>query len=590
MKKMLVLVLSLLGAEALAATVTMKVDNDWGQGFVAKVVIDNTNGDAPVNGWKLRWDFNRNISNMWNANFTQSGTTVTVTDSGWNGNIPVGSKVEFGFQGTPGNFTSLPTVTLVGSDGGSSSSGNTSSSGASSSSSSINSSIVACGVDPTTIPSNDDWLTTDGNQIVTSAGKKVWLTGANWFGLNASERTFHGLWSVNLENMVEQMARRGINVIRVPIGTEIIKEWKNGIFAPVSVNLSTNPKLTGKNSLEIFDRFLAVSKACGVKVILDQHHADQNNSGHIYWGWVKGDITIADFYSTWEWIAARYKNNDTLIGYDLKNEPHGSPSGSLGNNIEKLPTETWEQYCTRKPETEDKAFAKWDNSTDANNWKHAAEQAATRILAINPKALIFVEGIEAHAKYGKWVNNKTSPIPGAGDQCYDFNWWGGNLRGVADMEVTVPGKQNQIVYSPHEYGPRVYLQPWFQKPFDRNSLRADVWLPNWLYIHNNGISPLLVGEWGGFLDGGDNQKWMEALRDEIAELKLHHTFWAVNPNSGDTGGLIKDDWTTWDEAKYTLLKPALWKNSAGKFISLDHAVKLGGTANTGISLAETPGL
>ena len=50
---------------------------------------------------------------------------------------------------------------------------------------------------------NDDWLHVDGNQIVDIEGKKVWLTGANWFGFNAGERTFHGLWSVNLDSTVQ---------------------------------------------------------------------------------------------------------------------------------------------------------------------------------------------------------------------------------------------------------------------------------------------------------------------------------------------------------------------------------------------------
>jgi endoglucanase len=59
----------------------------------------------------------------------------------------------------------------------------------------------------------------------------------------------------------------------------------------------------------------------------------------------------------------------------------------------------------------------------------------------------------------------------------------------------------------------------------------------------------------------------------------------LNPNSGDTGGLLLDDWKTWDEQKYALLKPALWQYG-GKFVSLDHQVPLGGAGSTtGISLA-----
>lgn len=68
----------------------------------------------------------------------------------------------------------------------------------------------------------------------------------------------------------------------------------------------------------------------------------------------------------------------------------------------------------------------------------------------------------------------------------------------------------------------------------------------------------------------------------MIEKRINHTFWCINPNSGDTGGLIGYDWTTWDEAKYGLLKPALWQDK-GKFIGLDHQVKLG---SNGMSLNE----
>ena len=73
-----------------------------------------------------------------------------------------------------------------------------------------------------------DWLHTEGNRIVDKQGNRVWLTGANWFGFNATERVFHGLWSANLDTITRQMAERGINIIRVPISTQLLLEWKNG--------------------------------------------------------------------------------------------------------------------------------------------------------------------------------------------------------------------------------------------------------------------------------------------------------------------------------------------------------------------------
>ncbi|MFC4302367.1 cellulase family glycosylhydrolase [Cohnella boryungensis] len=403
-----------------------------------------------------------------------------------------------------------------------------------------------------------DWLHVEGNKIVDEAGNRVWLTGANWFGFNASERVFHGLWSANIRQITKGMADRGINIVRVPISTELLLEWKNGqMGGQPNVNTYVNPELTGKNSLQIWDYWLELCEQYGLKVMLDVHSAEADNAGHFYPMWYKGTITPELFYQAWEWVAERYKNNDTIVAMDIKNEPHGTQSQA--------------------------SRAKWDGSTDVDNFKNACETAGNRILAINPKVLILCEGIEVYPKAGK-----TWSSTGLTD--FHSTWWGGNLRGVRDYPVNLGANQDQLVYSPHDYGPLVFDQPWFQTNFNKTTLTNDVWRPNWLFIHEENIAPLLVGEWGGRLGQDARQdKWMTALRDLMIEEGIHHTFWCINPNSGDTGGLLLDDWATWDEAKYTMLKPALWQ-SGGKFVSLDHQVPLGGAGTTsGISLADLYG-
>jgi endoglucanase len=405
-----------------------------------------------------------------------------------------------------------------------------------------------------------DWLHVRGNQIVDEAGDPVWLTGANWFGFNASERVFHGLWSANVTELTTAIAARGINLVRVPISTQLLLEWRAGQpLARPNVNTFANPELTGMNNLQIFDFWLGLCERLGIKVMLDVHSAEADNSGHIYPLWFKGTITTEQFYQAWEWVTDRYKNNDTIVAMDIKNEPHGTPN--------------------QPPR------AKWDATTDADNFKNACETAGRRILAINPNVLIMCEGIEVYPREGEtWSSPNTDPDLSPN---YYYNWWGGNLRGVRDNPVNLGANQDQLVYSPHDYGPLVFDQPWFQVPFTKATLTTDVWRPNWLYIHEQGIAPLLIGEWGGRLGQDERQdRWMTALRDLIREEGLHQTFWVLNPNSGDTGGLLLDDWRTWDETKYNLVKSALWQ-FGGKFVSLDHQVRLGGAGSTtGISLAE----
>jgi aryl-phospho-beta-D-glucosidase BglC (GH1 family) len=196
-----------------------------------------------------------------------------------------------------------------------------------------------------------------------------------------------------------------------------------------------------------------------------------------------------------------------------------------------------------------------------------------------------IEGIEQYPKTEKGYTYSTPDIWGASAEQSPWYgaWWGGNLRGVKDYPINVGTLNSQIVYSPHDYGPSVASQSWFDKDFTTQTLLDDYWYNSWAYINDKGIAPLLIGEWGGIMDGGKNQKWMTLLRDYIVSKHINHTFWCINPNSGDTGGLLSYDWKTWDEAKYALLKPALWQTPTGKFIGLDHQTPLG--AN-GVSLSQ----
>ncbi|MBQ8841137.1 MAG: glycoside hydrolase family 5 protein, partial [Ruminiclostridium sp.] len=402
----------------------------------------------------------------------------------------------------------------------------------------------------------DDWLYTDGNRIVDKDGKAVWLTGVNWFGYNTGTNTFDGLWNSQLKPSVEAIANHGFNLIRVPISAELINQWAKGEYPRANYNNAYNTELNDMNSLEIFEYFLKLAEENGIKVMPDIHSAETDASGHNVNLWYTSKISAEDFYSALEWMADRYKDNDTIIAYDLKNEPHGKPHEGDGAAI-------------------------WNDSTDANNWKYVAETAAARILAKNPNVLILVEGTEIYP-----IDlSSNSDYHSTNKDDYYVNWWGGNLRGVKDYPVNLGQHQNKLVYSPHDYGPTVYKQPWFEGNYTFDSLMKDCWKDNWFYIHEENTAPLLIGEWGGFMRE-PNLTWMTYMRQLIKENKLNHTFWCFNANSGDTGGLVLDDFTTWDEEKYAFVKEVLWQDN-GKFVGLDHAIPLG---DNGITLSEAKGI
>ena len=541
----------------------VKTGNTWEEGGnkcgSAEVIVKNNSGSA-VGNWKVSFTVPNGfkITNSWGGNFSVNGSTVTVTNVDYNGNIPAGGSVSGGF-----NYSSPSALNSMGGSG----SGSASSS-SSSSQSSIPVQSSSGGYNPPAptgevkdllkrsdkAVQGDDWLHTDGNKILDKNGKQVWLTGVNWFGYNTGTNTFDGLWNSQLVPSVKAIADHGFNLIRVPISVQLINQWAAGEYPRANYNNAYNPELNDMNSLEIFEYFLKLAEENGLKVMPDIHCAETDAMGHNVNLWYTDKVSVNDYYRALEWLASRYKNNDTIIAIDIKNEPHG------------------------KQNEQNKAI--WNNSTDINNWKYTAETAAKKILAINPNVLIMVEGTEI---YPKSKSNSDYKSQNADD--YYFNWWGGNLRGVRDYPLNLGSYQNKLVYSPHDYGPTVYQQPWFKSGYNYESLMRDCWNDNWLYIHKENIAPLLIGEWGGFMRE-PNLTWMTCMRKLIKNYHLNHTFWCYNANSGDTGGLVLDDFKTWDTEKYNFVREVLWQES-GKFVGLDHAIPLG---ENGITLSSAKGL
>ena len=446
---------------------------------------------------------------------------------------------------------------------------------------------------------NDDWLHAVGSRLYDKDGNQVWLTGANWFGMNCTENFPHGLWSADADELLSSVADHGINIIRFPISTELLLSWMNGEpYKPVGLRASNdpyymfNPDFCDENggtmdSMGIFDVLMKKCKKYGIKALIDIHSPASHNSGHNYNLWyyepsaadadnmaanskTGEEITYDMWIESVTWLAEKYKNDDTIIAYDLKNEPHGK----RGYNGTTCPTD----------------IAKWDDSEDLNNWAFAATECGNSILDVNPNALILIEGVEQYPKTEKGYTYDTADIWQASADVSPWYgaWWGGNLRGVKDYPIDFGSKSrnSQIVYSPHDYGPSVYNQTWFDKDFTTQTLLDDYWYDTWAYINDQDIAPLLIGEWGGHMDGGKNQKWMELLRDYMIDNHINHTFWCLNPNSGDTGGLLDSSFTVWDDEKYDLFEPSLWQTSkTGKYISLDHQKPLG-VNGTGISVSD----
>ena len=544
----------------------IKSANSWGESPVFNqldIKLVNKSG-MDVNGWTLAINVgDAKIDSGWSGNYSISGGVLTVTGVDYNNTITSGSNADIGviLSGITGDLSYTLTAgstTVSGTANNSSNSGNNQTANNNAGNGGNQGNAQTGAALPVPAPTTDDWLHTDGNGIYDKNGKQVWLTGCNWFGYNTGTNTFDGLWACDLNNSIKGIADHGFNLLRVPISAELILQWKNGKAPEANFNQATNSYLVGMNSLEIFDYVVGQCRANGLKIMLDIHSAETNASGHTVNLWYTDKITTADYEAALAWMADRYKNDDTIIAFDLKNEPHGKPN-------------------------EGTSAAVWNDSTAANNWKYEAERAAAAVLAKNPNVLIMVEGTEIYPK--NIATNGDFHSTDSAD--YYFNWWGGNLRGVADYPVNLGKYNDKLVYSPHDYGPTVYEQPWFSGNYTYDSLMKDCWHDNWFYIHENGTAPLLIGEWGGYMTE-PNITWMTYMRQLISKNHLNHTFWCFNANSGDTGGLVKDDFITWDTEKYNFVKEVLWQEN-GKFVGLDHQIPLG-TAGNGITLTDAKGL
>jgi aryl-phospho-beta-D-glucosidase BglC (GH1 family) len=160
-------------------------------------------------------------------------------------------------------------------------------------------------------------LSTSGSQIVDQDGRALRLACVGWNQVNRA---------VPLEQQTNLMAGLGFNCIRF--------SWVNA---------------TVQHDLDVIDGIVAAAKAAGLRVVLDNHtnepgHGDRDNWGaqqkNGLWfdsgpgsdgtdgGGNKGTTTDGKFLADWQEVARRYAGNQTVIGYDLRNEPLNYPGMS----------------------------------------------------------------------------------------------------------------------------------------------------------------------------------------------------------------------------------------------------------------------
>ena len=351
------------------------------------------------------------------------------------------------------------------------------------------------------------------------------LTGVNWFGFETGNFFPHGLWARDYRSMLRQIKDLGFNSVRLPWCNDMLTAIPTGIQVnaygtdPYTQEAGLNLDLAGLSSLQVMDKILDECHRIGLKVILDNH--SRAHDGYMNETlWYTSTYSEETWISDWVSLIDRYKNNPAVVAADLKNEPHGNTTTGM------KPPATWGY---------DQA------SYGVTDWRKAAVKCAQAILAVNPAIITIVEGVENYRG--------------------DNYWWGGNLEGVLDAPI---GESEiaaaNLWYSAHEYGPEVYAQSWFTAPNFPDNLPG-IWDSKFWFIQKQGIAPLFFGEFGikeasAADPSSAPYKWLTKFMDYVGK-DASWTFWCMNPNSGDTEGILKDDWLTVNQAKYNLIKPYL---------------------------------
>jgi len=197
------------------------------------------------------------------------------------------------------------------------------------------------------------WLHCCGTQITNSRGEKVYLRGVNFGAWLLNEmwmtdfqpRCSNLTCEIDIERILKKRfgnrkAAELLNIFQNSYINEqdfkIVKKLKfNCIRLPIFYSLLEENKKFGNyktSGWKKLDFAISNCTAENIYCIIDLHGAPGGQSADhttgqtgldkLYWDKKFQDQTVL----LWKEIAKRYKNNPTVAGYDLLNEPYGAPT------------------------------------------------------------------------------------------------------------------------------------------------------------------------------------------------------------------------------------------------------------------------
>ena len=413
---------------------------------------------------------------------------------------------------------------------------------------------------------------TSGSKILDRNGQQFWIAGINWYGFETgSEGTNSGLNVRNYVDQLNELRSYGFSTVRIPISNQT---WEldriNSVSRVSKCAASTQdpyaqfPAGTGDCCAsgkatkckvlpvrDILAKVVNYAGRIGLHVIIDNHRSEDGNSAQASGLWYTSaypeSAWIRDFLDMQRWTHGVVLAGDvvksvplaldgmpTVLGYDLRNEPHTACGRSGCTPSNYLAGASWGSGDGIDPATNPNPnpFTPTCVATGScHDWRLAAERAGDQILGAAASnnweyPLLFVEGVSMYpAQEGTHASGP-----------YDGYWWGGELQGIngnatnpgapvvfnegGDATTLGPPVYNQLVYSAHDYGPTVYKQSWFNAATcyasgcGASSL-VDLWSRHWAFVAvAGGVNPVWPGHasypWGntGHAAGAQAPMWI----------------------------------------------------------------------------------
>lgn len=288
-------------------TTSWNPSNTWEENgnYCGSCELTVTNsGSSAVSGWtaKITVPSGFKLTSSWNGKFSISGTTLTVTNESYNGDIAPGAKTSFGFNySSPTQFTPPSNVTINGSASSGGSGGGNNGGGNSGGNNGGGNSGGSGTVTPLPAPAviglvkDHGKLSVNGTQLVDKNGKNFQLKGMSTHGM----AWFPGF--VNEDAFKTLRDDWNTNVIRLAMYTDEYGGYCSG---------------GNKQELKaLVDKGVQAATKLGMYVIIDWHILHDNNP----------NTNKAEAKAFFEEMSKKYKNYDNVL-YEICNEPNGGTS------------------------------------------------------------------------------------------------------------------------------------------------------------------------------------------------------------------------------------------------------------------------